>query len=106
MTGYQTDSIATLPKWEATRRYLPSLLRAAVITLVLSCGAMLLAVALGVAIATGRLYGGRLDADGADRLCRADSRDAAAAAALRAVLRHRGGDPAAGVRCVAARARR
>ena len=42
VTGYQTDSIATLPKWEATRRYLPSLLRAAVITLVLSCGAMLL----------------------------------------------------------------
>ena len=30
------------------------------ITLVLSCGAMLLAVALGVAIATGRIYGGRL----------------------------------------------
>ena len=33
VTGYQTDSIATLPKWEATRRYLPSLLRAATITL-------------------------------------------------------------------------
>jgi polar amino acid transport system substrate-binding protein len=60
VTGYQTDSIATLPKWEATRRYLPSLLRAATITLVLSCGAMLVAVALGVAIATGRLYGSRV----------------------------------------------
>ena len=60
VTGYQTDSIATLPKWEATRRYLPSLLRAAAITLVLSCGAMLVAVALGVAIATGRLYGSRV----------------------------------------------
>ena len=60
ITGYQTDSIATLPKWEATRRYLPSLLRAAGITLVLSCGAMLLAVAVGVAIATGRLYGSRI----------------------------------------------
>ena len=60
VTGYQTDSIATLPKWEATRRYLPSLLRAAAITLILSCGAMLVAVALGVAIATGRLYGNRI----------------------------------------------
>jgi polar amino acid transport system substrate-binding protein len=60
VTGYQTDSIATLPKWEATRRYLPSLVRAATITLVLSCGAMLVAVALGVAIATGRLYGSRV----------------------------------------------
>lgn len=60
VTGYQTDSIATLPKWEATRRYLPSLMRAATITLILSCAAMLLAVALGVAIATGRLYGNRV----------------------------------------------
>ena len=60
VTGYQTDTIATLPKWEATRRYLPSLLRAATITLMLSCGAMLVAVALGVAIATGRLYGNRI----------------------------------------------
>jgi polar amino acid transport system substrate-binding protein len=49
-----------MPKWEATRRYLPALVRAAGITLVLSCGSMLLAVALGMAIATGRLYGGRL----------------------------------------------
>ena len=60
VSGYETDSIATLPRWEATRRYLPSLLRAAVITLVLSCGAMLLAVGVGVAIATGRLYGSRI----------------------------------------------
>lgn len=60
VAGYQTEGIETLPKWEATRRYLPSLLRAAAITLILSCGAMLLAVALGVAIATGRLYGDRL----------------------------------------------
>ena len=48
VTGYQTDSTAALSKWEATRRYLPSLLRAAAITLVLSCVAMALAVALGV----------------------------------------------------------
>jgi polar amino acid transport system substrate-binding protein len=37
--------------------YLPSLLRAAVVTLVLSCAAMALAVALGMAIAIGRIYG-------------------------------------------------
>ena len=42
------------------RRYLPSLLRAAGVTLVLSVAAMGLAVALGVAIATGRVYGGNL----------------------------------------------
>lgn len=41
-------------------RYLPSLLRAAVVTLVLSCLAMALAVALGIAIAVGRVYGGSL----------------------------------------------
>ena len=58
--GYQTDSTATLPRWEATRRYLPSLLRAATVTLILSCGAMLIAVVIGMAIATGRLYGGRI----------------------------------------------
>ena len=45
--------------WEATRRYLPALLRAAVITVVLSCLSMMLAVAAGVAIASGRVYGGR-----------------------------------------------
>ena len=60
VTGYQTDDVASLSRWEATRRYLPSLLRAATITLVLSCGAMLLAVGLGVGIATGRVYGNRL----------------------------------------------
>jgi polar amino acid transport system substrate-binding protein len=60
VTGYQTDTIATLPKWEATRRYLPSLVQAAVITLILSCGAMVVAVVVGVAIATGRLYGNRM----------------------------------------------
>lgn len=58
--GLESESLVTMPKWEATRRYLPALFRAAGITLVLSCGSMLLAVALGMAIATGRLYGGRL----------------------------------------------
>ena len=47
-------------RWEATKRYLPALLRASVITLVFSCVSMILAVALGIAIATGRLYGDRL----------------------------------------------
>ncbi len=42
----------------ALPRYLPLLLRAALITLVLSCASMALAVLLGVAIATGRVYGG------------------------------------------------
>lgn len=42
---------------ETTVQYLPSLLRAAVVTLLLSCFAMALAVGAGVAIATGRVYG-------------------------------------------------
>ena len=37
--------------------YLPSLLRASLVTIALSCLAMALAVALGVAIASGRVYG-------------------------------------------------
>jgi polar amino acid transport system substrate-binding protein len=45
---------------ERVRSYLPSLFRAALITLVLSFAAMTLAVALGVLIATGRVYGDRL----------------------------------------------
>ena len=44
----------------AVMRYLPALLRAAVITLVLSCLAMALAVAAGVVVASGRVYGGPL----------------------------------------------
>ena len=54
-----STSAATLSPLEATRRYLPSLLRASVVTIVLSCLSMALAVALGVLIATGRVYGGR-----------------------------------------------
>jgi polar amino acid transport system substrate-binding protein len=44
---------------ESIRRYLPSLIQAAVITLMLSCAAMLLAITLGFLIATGRVYGSR-----------------------------------------------
>jgi polar amino acid transport system substrate-binding protein len=43
--------------WELTRRYLPSRLRAAAITVILSCLSMMLAVALGACIASGRVYG-------------------------------------------------
>jgi len=46
-------------KWDAARRYLPALLRAAAITIVLSCLSMALAVMLGAFIATGRVYGAR-----------------------------------------------
>jgi His/Glu/Gln/Arg/opine family amino acid ABC transporter permease subunit len=45
--------------WEAARRYLPALLNAAVITLVLSVLSMMLAIVLGAAIASGRVYGPR-----------------------------------------------
>jgi polar amino acid transport system substrate-binding protein len=54
--------VAALPEmtsWEAARRYLPALLNAAAITLALSSLAMLLAVAVGVLIASGRVYGPR-----------------------------------------------
>lgn len=47
-------------KLEAVRRYFPALLRAALITIVLSCLAMALAISCGVLIATGRVYGGRI----------------------------------------------
>ena len=43
--------------WEAARRYLPALLRAALITIVLSCLSMGLAVFIGALIASGRIYG-------------------------------------------------
>ena len=61
ITGLDTSvSVATMSKWEATKRYLPSLLQASVVTIVLSCLSMGLAIALGVVIATGRVYGDRL----------------------------------------------
>lgn len=58
--------LSTAPQAEAAREsgggsalgtYLPALLRAAGLTLVLSCLAMVLAVALGMAVAAGRVYG-------------------------------------------------
>jgi polar amino acid transport system substrate-binding protein len=44
--------------WATAVRYLPAVLRASLVTIVLSCLAMALAVAAGVVIASGRLYGG------------------------------------------------
>ena len=51
--------MARLSAREAALRYLPALLRAASITIVLSCLAMALAVATGVLVASGRIYGSR-----------------------------------------------
>jgi His/Glu/Gln/Arg/opine family amino acid ABC transporter permease subunit len=48
----------SLSSFETGRRYLPALLRAAVVTLVLSIAAMALAIGVGAMIATGRVYGG------------------------------------------------
>jgi polar amino acid transport system substrate-binding protein len=57
MTSGSSSSAATPTTPDMTWRYVPSLLRAAVVTLVLSIAAMALAVALGMAIAIGRIYG-------------------------------------------------
>jgi polar amino acid transport system substrate-binding protein len=43
-----------------TLKYIPALLRASVITIVLSCAAMALAILMGMGIASGRVYGGLL----------------------------------------------
>ncbi len=60
VSGVDTSGgTAALSPLDATRRYLPSLLRASVVTIVLSCLSMALAVAIGVVIATGRVYGPR-----------------------------------------------
>lgn len=56
----ESRAVASLSRSEAIRRYLPSLLRASVVTIVLSCTSMAFAVALGVVIASGRVYGGGL----------------------------------------------
>jgi polar amino acid transport system substrate-binding protein len=54
-----SDSVSTVSRSEAIRRYLPSLLRASAVTIILSVTSMALAIALGVCIASGRVYGGR-----------------------------------------------
>jgi His/Glu/Gln/Arg/opine family amino acid ABC transporter permease subunit len=60
-TTFASDAARTFsgPRtWDAARRYLPALLRAAVITVALSCLSMALAVMTGALIASGRIYGG------------------------------------------------
>jgi polar amino acid transport system substrate-binding protein len=52
-------TVSALTRWEAAKLYIPSLLRASVVTIVLSCLAMGLAIVAGVLIATGRVYGTR-----------------------------------------------
>ncbi len=49
--------VAGVSRWQAALRYLPSLVRAAGVTLILSCLSMAIAVMLGVLIASGRVYG-------------------------------------------------
>jgi polar amino acid transport system substrate-binding protein len=51
------STTAQLSVWDATRRYFPSLLTAAVITLALSVLSMALAIVVGALIASGRVYG-------------------------------------------------
>jgi polar amino acid transport system substrate-binding protein len=60
VTVQGASDIERLGTWDTTRRYLPMLVRAAGVTLVLSCVSMALAVALGVVIASGRVYGSRV----------------------------------------------
>ena len=54
-----SSAVAVPGLWESTRRYFPALVGAAVITIVLSCAAMMLAVVVGVLVASGRVYGTR-----------------------------------------------
>src|SRR5439155_9056131 len=49
VTGLDASaSVATMSRWDAAKRYLPSLLRASIVTIVLSCLSMGLAVVIGV----------------------------------------------------------
>lgn len=59
VVGLDTSaSVTTMTRWQAAKVYLPSLLQASAVTIVLSVLSMALAVAIGVGIATGRVYGG------------------------------------------------
>jgi polar amino acid transport system substrate-binding protein len=55
--GAVTSATGTSTASTSVLTYVPALLRAALITLALSCLAMALAVALGIAVAAGRVYG-------------------------------------------------
>jgi polar amino acid transport system substrate-binding protein len=56
----RTRAVSAVASVRTVRSYLPALLRAAGVTLLLSCLAMLLAVAVGIAVAAGRVYGSPL----------------------------------------------
>jgi polar amino acid transport system substrate-binding protein len=60
LTGIEATYLTIESPWRAAFRYLPSLLRASVMTIVLSCFSMGLAVVLGILIASGRVYGNSL----------------------------------------------
>ena len=53
-------AVRSLGVLAATRRYLPALAGASLVTILLSCVSMALAVVVGTLIATGRIYGGRV----------------------------------------------
>jgi len=57
ISGSDAQIGVALSRREATLRYVPSLIKAAGVTLILSCLAMAIAVTLGVLIASGRVYG-------------------------------------------------
>lgn len=54
-----TGTVTQPSAWNAARRYLPALIRAAGVTVLLSALSMVLAVIVGVLIASGRVYGAR-----------------------------------------------
>jgi polar amino acid transport system substrate-binding protein len=60
LSGSASTNAASFGVWTLTLQYLPALFRAAGITAVLSCASMALAVMVGLLIACGRVYGGRL----------------------------------------------
>ena len=60
VTEQPSNPVTEQPRTPATpqlRNYLPALLKAAIITIILSCLAMALAIVAGILIATGRVYG-------------------------------------------------
>jgi polar amino acid transport system substrate-binding protein len=60
VTGTAIPGAAPISALALTRKYLPLLLKASVITLVLSCVSMALAILLGIGLAVGRVYGNGL----------------------------------------------
>jgi polar amino acid transport system substrate-binding protein len=56
----EEPATASVDRTKIVLAYIPALLRASVITIVLSCLAMALAIALGMMIASGRVYGNAL----------------------------------------------